>query len=249
MSQADAGGGISRFPETRDSIVAALGDDEPEIRRAAADALVTAYWRPVYTYLRLRFRLEREPAEDATQGFFAHVLEHGTLDRYDPSRARFRTWLRTCLDGFFNNLRKAESRQKRGGDVQHLALEFEDAEGDLRQIPIAAADDPEALFRREWIRGLVALAVDELREMASASGNALAFTIFERYDLEAPDDESRPTYAALADELGVSETKVTNALHSMRRKLRAAILDRLRGLSSSEAEFRAEARELFESRR
>src|SRR5689334_4001666 len=36
------------FPTTRRSVVAAIGDPDPEVRRDATNALVTAYWRPVY---------------------------------------------------------------------------------------------------------------------------------------------------------------------------------------------------------
>ncbi len=31
---------------------------------------------------------------------FASALVKGTFERYDPTKARFRTYLHTCLDGF-----------------------------------------------------------------------------------------------------------------------------------------------------
>src|SRR5258708_3178483 len=87
-----------RFPLTRRSVVAA-GDANPEVRRRAWDVLVVSYWRPVYKVLRVRWRLDREDAEDLTQEFFASALVKKTFERYDPGKARFRTYLRTCLDG------------------------------------------------------------------------------------------------------------------------------------------------------
>src|SRR6266545_8142728 len=91
------------FPLTRRSVVRAAASADPETRRRAFEALVAAYWRPVYKYLRLEWSAPGEDAEDLTQGFFARALEKGFFDRFDPSRSRFRTYLRTCLDGFVAN--------------------------------------------------------------------------------------------------------------------------------------------------
>ena len=88
------------FPATRRSVVLASRDPDPEVRRTAFAALVESYWKPVYKYLRVKWRSEEEEARDLTQSFFLAALEKGTFDRYDPARARFRTFLRTCLDGF-----------------------------------------------------------------------------------------------------------------------------------------------------
>src|SRR5438128_11279475 len=57
-------------------------------RRRALSALATAYWRPVYGYLRLHWRKPHDEAADLTQDFFAHALEKDLLARFDPARAR-----------------------------------------------------------------------------------------------------------------------------------------------------------------
>jgi len=240
----------SRFPQTRPSVVAAIGNADPEVRRCAFEALVTSYWKPVYKYLRLRWHIEPEQAEDLTQGFFTHAFEKGTLRGYDPARARFRTWLRTCLDGFVSNERRAAQRLKRGGQVRHLSLEFEDAEGELRHVELVSDADTEALFHREWVRGMVTLALHDLRVESQVAGRGLEFSIFERYDVERADGaEAVPSYSALGKEFEVSTTKVTNALHAMRRRFRRAVLERLRAISANESEFELEARDLFGDRR
>ena len=135
----DAGAGAGgRFPTTRRSVVLAVRHAEPGVRRRAWDLLAESYWRPVYRYLRLRWRTAPEEAEDLTQEFFARALEKGTFDRYDPGRARFRTYLRTCLDGFVANERKAASRLKRGGGRPALSLDlpfdFAAAESEVSRI-------------------------------------------------------------------------------------------------------------------
>ena len=49
----------------------------------------------------------------------------------------------------------------------------------------------------------------------------------------------------VARELGLPVTQVTNHLHAMRRRLREQVLQALRELTATDAEFRAEARDIF----
>jgi RNA polymerase sigma factor (sigma-70 family) len=230
------------FPLTRRSVVVAAGSADPETRRRAFDALVAAYWKPVYKYLRLKWGASGEDAEDLTQGFFARALEKGFFDRFDPGRARFRTYLRTCLDGFVANERKSARRLKRGGEAEHVSLDFAGAEAELaRQRPPDGAD-MEGYFHREWVRSLFGLAVEALRRRCAEAGKTVCFELFERYDLEGPDAAERPSYAALAREQGIPETQVTNHLAWARREFRRLVLEALEEATGSEEEFRAEAR-------
>lgn len=235
--------GAGRFPITRHSVIGALDASDPSERRQAWDTLIAAYWKPVYKHLRLAWNVPREDAEDLTQEFFARALEGGVLERFDPDKARFRTYLRVCLDRFASNARKAEGRLKRGGASEHLSLDFPGAERELGHLRAAGADVDEA-FRQELIRALFSDAVDVLRERSLAAGKATQFAIFERYDLR-PTGGDAPTYAALAEEFDVPATQVTNWLAAMRRSFRAIVLERLRAVTATEDEFRVEAHELF----
>jgi RNA polymerase sigma factor (sigma-70 family) len=244
MEPSDPPGG-GPFPETRLSVVRATGSTDPETRRRAMDVLVATYWKPVYKYVRLRWRAEVEESEDLTQGFFASAIDRDFLRRYDASRARFRTYLRTCLDGWVSNERKAAKRLKRGGEFRHVPLDFETAEGELRTHEIADAMDPEELFRREWVRSLFSMAVEELRAECDREGRQMHFALFRRYDLEGPDAGGRITYADLAREHGTDVTTVTNRLHAVRKRFRAVVLEKLQELCADENEFREEARDLL----
>jgi RNA polymerase sigma factor (sigma-70 family) len=243
MSKAPARG--QAFPATRHSILVAARSRDPEERRRAFDVLVASYWRPVYKYLRLRWHAGAEDAEDLTQGFFARAFEKGFFDRFDPARARFRTFLRTCLDAHAGNARVAARRLKRGGAARTLSLDFADAEGELRRNPPAASADMEEYFHREWVRSVFGLAVDALRRRAESRGRGAAFEVFRRYDLKDAEATRRPTYAELGRELGLPATQVTNHLAAMRREFRALVLETLRGQCASDGEFRAEARALL----
>jgi RNA polymerase sigma factor (sigma-70 family) len=233
------------FPLTRQSVVLATRSAEPAERRWGYETLLAAYWKPVYKYLRVRWNASPEDAEDLTQGFFARAFEKGLLERYDLSRARFRTYLRTCLDSHVANERKAAGRVKRGGRAHLVPLDFENAEGELGRLGSAGATDPEDYFRREWVRALFGIAVAELRTRCEAAGKQVHFALFERYDVEGPAAEEKLTYASLAAEFDLPVTQVVNHLAYARRQLRAIVLDRLRETCGTEGEFRAEARELF----
>jgi RNA polymerase sigma factor (sigma-70 family) len=233
------------FPATRHSVVRDLGSVDPAARAAAYDGLVRSYWRPVYLYVRLRWRRGAEDAQDLTQEFFARAFEREYLERYDPAKARFRTFVRTCLDGFLANHDQAAARLKRGGGFVVTAIDFARADADLAARASDDRADPELWFHREWIRGLFADAVDALRNHADAAGHATAFELFHRYDIEDGGDTPRPTYAALAREYGISVTGVTNELAWARRAFREIVLARLRRICASDEEFRAEARDLL----
>jgi RNA polymerase sigma factor (sigma-70 family) len=235
------------FPTTRRSVVEATRDDDGEVRRAAFDALIAVYWRPVYTHLRIKWRAQPADAEDLAQEFFARAMIRGFFDDYDPARARFRTFLRTCVDRFAANARRNQRRLKRGGGVKPLPLDFAAAERDLAALRATAAPeaDGDVWFDREWVRSLFAAAVDALQAGCVGTPRDIRFRAFERHDLAPADGEARPSYKALAEELGLSVAQVTNHLAWARKELRRLVLERLELLSGSDAEFRAEAEDLF----
>lgn len=237
--------GALAFPETHRSVVLAARSSDPEERARALDTLVRAYWRPVFKHVRIKWRADNSRAEDLAQGFFAAALEKGWLERFDPTKGRFRTFLLTCLDAFAANELRAAQRLKRGGGVATVPLEGEGEDGAPRENEIRDPRDLEAEFQREWARSLFTLAVDALRSRCRDTSKEVAFTLFERYDLEGSDAPERPSYATLAEELGLPVTQVTNHLHWARREFRAAVLVTLREITASEAEFRAEARALL----
>jgi RNA polymerase sigma factor (sigma-70 family) len=237
----------SAFPPTRYSVLeAARGEATPE-RARALETLFSAYWKPVYKYIRLKFHQSPADAQDLTQGFFAELLERNLLTHFDSSRARLRTYLRLCVDSFALNEQKAAVRQKRGGGITHLALDFADAEGELQAgvIDPATIPSPESwndFFEKEWIRSLFSMAVEDLHVLCSERHKDSAFIIFEAYDLEGNSDIS---YPGLAAKLNLSVSDVTNRLFWARREFRRLVLARLQSICSSDEEFRRESRSLL----
>ena len=233
---------MERFPLTHQSVLERIRSGDVTIRHAAFSDLVTGYWRPSYHYLRLHWRLPPEAAEDAVQAFFTTAFEKHYLERYDPSQAKFRTFLRLCLDRFVQNLRKAESAGRRGGGATLLSLDFPGAERELDAMAAADTSDVDRFFHDETVRFLFARTVESLRETCAQAGRDIVFRVFELHDLQPGKDT---TYASVASAVGLPVTQITNHLHSARRQFRELALEHLRAISATDEEFRREARELF----
>lgn len=237
----DAGRGD--FPPTRWSVILAARSAEPEERRRALEVLIAAYWKPVYKYVRLRWGKDSEEAKDLTQDFFFRLLEKDFLARYEPQRARLRTYLRVCVDHLIANDDKAARRLKRGGDVEFLSLDFESAEGELRHIEVPPTEGTEDFFEREWARSVFSLSLDRLKQECEQRGKQTCFRLFESYDVEEVCKEL--TYEQVAAQFGLKSSDVTNYLAYARREFRRIVLEQLREMTGSEEEFRQEAQALL----
>lgn len=234
-----------KFPVTRLSAIVASSSANQEERTRAFEALVSAYWMPVYKYVRIKWNKSGEDARDLTQGFFAEAIEKSFFARFDPSKAKFRTFLRTCLDGFVANENKAASRKKRGGEATIFSLDFDGAEEQLRVAapPVAGAIDE--YFEREWARSVFSLALETFRARMLDAGRETHLQLFERYVLDAEDETRKTSYKDLATEFNLSTTDITNYLALARREFRRAVLEKLRELTATDEEFRREARSLL----
>ena len=236
-----------RFPPTRRSVIEAVSSMDAEERERALESLGAAYWKPIYKYIRLRWKRPPDEAQDLTQGFFVELLERELFGKFNSSKGRLRTYLRVCVDSFVSNTDKAGRRQKRGGDVPHVALDFAAAEEELGSTAmdpakIPSAESLEEFFEKEWLRSLFSLAIEELQRYCTARDRERTFRLFEAYDLE---DRDKISYDQLAKEYGISVSEVTNALAWARREFRRIALELLRELCGSEEEFRREARAAF----
>jgi len=234
-------GDPQRFPATRQSAIRSILSDDPQLRAVGHRKIAEVYWRPVYTYARLRWRLDTSEAEDLTQEFFLRCFDLDTLAAYDPAKARFRTFLRVCLDRFATDQHRWRTRVKRGGGL--LAFDFAAAELELARTGDAATE-PELLFERAWMRHVMTLAVSRVRAELTARSKQQHLEIFELFHLR-DDDSEPPSYAAVAAQLGISVVDVNNRLAYARRAFRAAAVAILREITADEDEFRAEMRALF----
>lgn len=239
----DIGGPLHRFPVTSHSAIIAAGSADVHVRQRALETIVASYWKPAYKYIRIKWQASNEDAKDLTQGFFATAIEKSYFAGYDASKASFQTFFRTCLDRFIANQKKSDRRLKRGARSDHLSLDFAGAESELAGNLPAPELNPEEFFQREWVRSLFTLSVEALEEVYNQTGRELQFKIFELYDLQES-AEGKVSYSSLANEFELKTTDVTNYLAAARRDFRKLLLEKVRELTGTEAEFQAEVRSL-----
>src|SRR4051794_28181431 len=227
----------ARLPTTRWSrVAAACGPDGPGSRRALAE-FCRAYWLPVYAYIRRRGR-DPDRAADLAQDYFARLIEKGTLAAADPGKGRFRAFLLADLAFFLADSHDRDVALKRGGGVRFIPL---DAEGRYQAEPVDAMT-PERLFDRAWALSLLAGVIERLQAEQVAAGKADAF---EALKVVLTDGPRAVPYADLAHRLGISEGAVQVAVHRLRKRYKALLVEAIAATLDDPAEVADEIRALF----
>ncbi len=239
-NRTEVGGSRDDFLTTRWSMVLGARDGEAVGYRENLGTLIRTYWRPVYSFLRRRWGLSNENAKDATQGFFAHVVQFSTISAVDPEKGSFRAYLLACLRNFQHNQHDADAAQKRGGGRPMLSLEFIRAEGGDVESPTART--PEEGFDRCWEQTVVREAIGRMKATYESERRPEYFNVFEAYDLT---EDRETSYSGLAEKFGIGVTDVTNYIAHARRRFRSLVEEIVRDSVSDPAELTEELRRLF----
>ena len=205
--------GSSQFPTTRWTLVVAAGDPQRKEARSALVSLCASYWYPLYAYLRRR-GYSVDEAQDLTQEFFIRVLEGRYLDRADPERGRFRSFLLTSLKFFVADEEDRQRARKRGGGML-VPLEFSSGEERYQREP-GHDETPERIFERRWALSVLDRVVERLRNEFVQHGRPEHFECLKVFLL----GQSDAPYAALAREMKTSEGALKVAIHRLRKRYR-----------------------------
>lgn len=231
------GGTGSEFPETAWSSILTNPASRREARAERLNELFCVYWRPMYNYLRAKWRKSNEDAKDLIQGFYLHVLDSDFFEHYRRESGRFRTFVKASLDHFVTNAHRDEGRLKRGGGSRTLSIDLD--EGLAAGVAADGEPDPETAFDRQWARTLTETAVSRVeREMISA-GKQASLDLFRAFEFPEAGSE-RPSYKALAKEFGITEVDVSNRLQAVRGAIRRAVTDLVRETVADNEAFREE---------
>jgi len=111
------------FATTRWTLVRAAGQGESPQADEALEVLCSAYWFPLYAYVR-RHGFSKEDAEDITQAFLSKLLERGDFAGLRRENGRFRAFLLAALKHYLSNERDRAGRRKRGGHITHYPLDW-----------------------------------------------------------------------------------------------------------------------------
>ena len=139
----------------------------------ALEELCRTYWFPLYAYVRRRGH-SKEDAEDLTQEFFARFLGKNYLAGLSAEHGRFRAFLLASLKHFLANEWDKSRRQKRGGGVTLLSLDWQTADTQF-QVAATVEPSPDQAFDREWAVALLAKVIERLQAECEADGRGEQF--------------------------------------------------------------------------
>lgn len=181
---------------------------------SALEQLCTAYWYPLYVYLR-RWGRNPDDAKDLIQSFLTHLFcdsEKDRLANVDASKGKFRSWLLVCLKRYAKDHRLGEP-----GTVRNpLPLEVDEAENRYLQEPIDPATTPDLAYEQSWAAQILNRALRSLQSEFALEEKAHRFEVLAKFLPGKHPDLSREQ-AAL--QLGTSETAVNTEVTRMRQRL------------------------------
>jgi RNA polymerase sigma-70 factor (ECF subfamily) len=227
---------VSLFATTRWTLVgdAACGEDSRAAEGLAQ--LFQIYWPPLYRYVRRSGR-GKQDAEDLVQGFFAHLLEGKGLGAADRDRGRFRAFLLASLKNYLSNEWHRDHRQKRGGFITHLSIDWRDAETGLGIEP-EDHRSPDKHFDREWAIALLDKVLDDLAHSEKDQD-------FARWKPFLSMNSDRISYAEIAEDFGMTENAVRVAVHRLRKRYRQCLRDEIARTLATDDLVEEEMRSLF----
>lgn len=210
-------------------------------RQEALEKLCQTYWAPVYAFIRRSGR-GVEDAQDLTQSFFAHLLEHNALHGLDPRKGKFRSFLLVVLRHFLTNEAKRAGAAKRGGGRAPLALEAGVAE-DRFLLQTTSPLSPEQLFDRNWALAMLDQTFETLRGEFEQQGVSARF---ERLKVFLWNEGNGEEYAKAGVALGLSPAAVKMAVHRLRHRYGELLRQEVARTVESPFEVEAEMRYLLD---
>jgi RNA polymerase sigma-70 factor (ECF subfamily) len=231
-------GGI--FATTHWTVVLAAGRGDSPQAKVALEELCRTYWYPLYAYVR-RHGHSREDAEDLTQGFFARLLEKNYLEGITNDKGKFRAFLLVALKRFLANEWDRANRQKRGGGVAPLSLDWQDAEARY-QINPAHDLSPDKLYDRAWAVIVLERVITRLRDENNVDGKA---GLYERLKPFLMLGKNEIPYPQAAATLKMSEGAVRVAVYRLRRRYRELLREEITQTLASPAQADEEMQSLF----
>jgi RNA polymerase sigma factor (sigma-70 family) len=229
-----------RFPTTHWSVVLAAKDDRESGAGAALEDLCSAYWPPVYAFIR-RQGVDAEAARDLTQGYFARLLEKRYLDDVHPDRGRFRSFLLVSTKHFLANEWDRSRALKRGGARPPLSIDDEEIEQRLRE-DLADRRDPEQLFERRWALTLLDRALRRLGDEATDERSRARFAALRGF---LTGGEDAACYSEVALALGIGEGAVKTAVYRLRRRFGELLREEVAQTVADEGQVDDELRHLL----
>ncbi len=230
----------SAFVTTHWSVILSAAGLSSELSRKALESLCAAYWFPLYAYVRRRGHSPPD-AEDLTQEFFLHLLEHNWVAKADRHKGRFRSFLLMAMDRFLANEWDKVRTRKRGAQVRFVRLPAGEAETRYLREP-ADPTTPEEAFEKQWALTSLEEALESVRAEYERGGKGALFAALKPCLVGSR--ETQP-YAELGAALNLSEGAVKVAVCRLRERYRQRLKDQIAQTVATPAEAESELRHLF----
>jgi len=233
--------GPRSFATTQWSQVVRAGSERTVESSEALEVLCRRYWPPLYHFARRR-GYSQQDAEDLTQGFFAELLESGSIARADANRGRFRTFLLASFQHHQSHQRARAATLKRGGGRIIVSLDaLRETKAGQTQEP-SDSETPEKTYDRMWALSVLDHALEALRRDYAAAGKEGFFDELKGAIWGGRDEES---HAEIARRLDSTEGAVRVAIHRLRKRFREQLRTEVATTLGDPAEVKDELRHLL----
>ena len=239
-----SGEGAASFHTTRWTIVMSAAQSQAPGAESALAQLCRTYWYPLYIFARRRGH-SPDDAQDLTQSFFLHLLEHRSLARVDRLKGKFRSFLLTSFQNHLSDQADYARRIKRGGGKEFVELDAEEAEQRYRLEP-AEFLTSENIFDARWAMTVLGEVLKQLRQEYVAEGKASTFDALQAF-LDPYNSTTLPSYDEVANRLQVTTGAVKTLIHRLRKRYTALLRQEVGRTVSDPAEIDQEIHALCEA--
>lgn len=205
----------ARFEATEWTVVLGAAADSGESALAAMERLCRIYWPAVYAFIRRQGHAPHD-AQDFAQDFFARLVEKQSLQHVDRDKGRFRSFLVASLRNFLANARDHAQAAKRGGGMNVVSIEAEQAERGYFDVAGSRDATPEQSFDRQWALTVLDRAMKRLEQEQAAAGKSSQFSRLREFLSNAAEEG----YDRAATDLGLKAGTVSVAVYRLRQRYR-----------------------------
>ena len=236
--------GAASFHTTHWTIVMTAAQSQAQGGQEALAELCRLYWYPLYVFARRRGG-SPEDAQDLTQGFFLHLLEHRALGGVDRLKGKFRSFLLASFQNHISDAYERSRRLKRGGDKEFVRLDAADAEERYQREPVEFSTAGK-IFDARWAMTVLGEALEKLRQEYDTAEKTSTFEALKVF-LDPNNSRAPPSYDEVANRLEVSIGAVKTLIHRLRKRYTALLREEVGRTVSDPTEIDGEIHDLCDA--
>jgi len=227
------------FQTTHWTLILSAGDLALVGSKQALLQFCTAYYEPVYAYVRWKTANQAD-AKELTQAFFAWFLEKQVLSKVRREGGRFRSYLLTVLKNFLiNEIAKGATIKEGGGKT---FVPFDDDVEARYQKGFSTEATPEELFDRKYALSVLDQVLKRLRDVYCERGKGRLFELLQDC---LTGTQEKGCYEAASQELGMSQEALRMEVCRMRRTFRRFLREEVAARGTKPEEIEEEIRYLL----